>query len=723
MDVPIEESEAFLLDDRLRHWLEELKNEYRIDNAVRVLTGGPGVGKSSSIRKFAAEISREVVGLGAIYVPLHLLGFQGNADRVPDSFCSSHMSRFPDGLLSPRQNYEIDQSRSDRLLLIFDGLDELAGSGDVGAEAASNFVVAVHKVIEICGHNRQLAVLFCGRPVAVSKATHRFIADQHAFHLLPCFPSGNDMQWSLELLKGKGKDFEKITAVPLLNFLLALTLGRWKSNPEASRLDQSGAVDLNEAYQEMLNGVLERRDADDDTNRVESGSERVHPAAGQLSRKEFGKLLEDSALATWHSAGRVTSMEQVLAHLNSEQETRFKVLSEDTSTSVRKQLQDFYIRSRQLGQGQELFEFTHKSFGEYLTARRLLIELEKIHDDWKVSERSTRGNNNPLNQALVDWIEVFGPTAIEDGLLRFMHREFQRGHVAAARLEEWRQFLGTLMTTVLNDGLPMKKVLVDASFHERNRQAIHAEQALLILHDCASAALNRLAEERIAPTKIVWPQETSLGTWLHRLVEQRSSSETTSPVLSSLRHLWLVPAENESQSDTPLPPKQSLFDAWLCGANLRGMNLMGAGLARAYLIKADLRGANLCEAFLGEANLCGADLRRADLRGTYLRKADLNEAKLGGAKLHGANLSGANLCGAYLRRADLRRVDLCGADLSEAKLHGASLGAADLGEADLSRTDLGGADLRGAKVSNSQLESSRGTPSILPDGTEIKPDA
>ncbi|MDA0810339.1 MAG: NACHT domain-containing protein, partial [Planctomycetota bacterium] len=531
--------EAFMLDDRLRHWLEELKNNYRTDNAVRVLTGGPGSGKSSSVRKFAAEISREEVGLNAVYVPLHLFDFQGKVDTALDSFCANHTPRLPGGLLSPSQNSSARQPSNERLLLIFDGLDELAKSGNVGAEAASDFVVAVHKLIEICGRNRQLAVLFCGRPIAVSKSTHRTIADQHVFHLLSYFPSENDQQrlhdplkilaadqrdqrdkwWQLYgkargtdeagmpgELKNKGKDFEEITAEPLLNYLIALTYGRWKSNPEASSLDLSGEVNLNDIYHEMLNGVWERRYADADRTQSENGSERVHPAVGLLTRDEFGELLEDIALAAWHSAGRAASMEQVLAHLNSEQKTRLKVLSDDTSTGVLKLFLGFYIQSRQLGPGQELFEFTHKSFGEYLTARRLLVELQMIHDDWKVRQRSSRGNKNPLNQALVDWIKAFGPTAIDDDLLRFLHREFQRGDVAATGLEDWRQFLGTLMATVLNDGLPMKQVLVDASFHEMNRQAIHAEQALLILHDCAASALNRLAEKRIAPTRIAWPQ-------------------------------------------------------------------------------------------------------------------------------------------------------------------------------------------------------------------------
>ena len=51
----------------------------------------------------------------------------------------------------------------------------------------------------------------------------------------------------------------------------------------------------------------------------------------------------------------------------------------------------------------------------------------------------------------------------------------------------------------------------------------------------------------------------------------------------------------------------------LCGADLRGADLMGANLYKAYLCGADLMGANLMR-----ANLSGADLMGADLCGAKL---------------------------------------------------------------------------------------------------------
>ena len=118
------------------------------------------------------------------------------------------------------------------------------------------------------------------------------------------------------------------------------------------------------------------------------------------------------------------------------------------------------------------------------------------------------------------------------------------------------------------------------------------------------------------------------------------------------------------------------------------------------LVEATLNGANLRGADLSEADLRGADLGYADLREVYLEYADLRGADLRGADLSEADLRGADLRGADLRGADLRGADLGYADLSEADLRGADLGYADLSEADLRGADFKEANLKDADLSD-----------------------
>jgi len=111
--------------------------------------------------------------------------------------------------------------------------------------------------------------------------------------------------------------------------------------------------------------------------------------------------------------------------------------------------------------------------------------------------------------------------------------------------------------------------------------------------------------------------------------------------------------------------KDTLEEANLRGAELRGANLISANLGDAELRGANLGGANLRGAELEGANLAGANLGDAELRGANLISANLGDAELRGANLRGANLGGANLRGANLRGAELEGANLAGADYSE----------------------------------------------------------
>jgi hypothetical protein len=116
------------------------------------------------------------------------------------------------------------------------------------------------------------------------------------------------------------------------------------------------------------------------------------------------------------------------------------------------------------------------------------------------------------------------------------------------------------------------------------------------------------------------------------------------------------------------------------------------------LVDADLKGINVPRAFLARGDFRGADLRAARLQGASLHKADLRAARLQGAVLEHAFLGSTDL-----RHADLREADLRHANLKQARLVGA----------DLRGTLLIGAKLDGAildwRWSNVALELLRGS--------------
>jgi len=150
-----------------------------------------------------------------------------------------------------------------------------------------------------------------------------------------------------------------------------------------------------------------------------------------------------------------------------------------------------------------------------------------------------------------------------------------------------------------------------------------------------------------------------------------------------------------------------LRGANLIGAGLREANLSGVDLSYAHLNNADLNNAHLNNADLSNAYFNNADLSAANLRGTDLRGAGLKGAKFSGANLSGANLRSAKLEGANLSATKLIDTDLGGENLGGAKLINSNLIGAKLINSNLSSVDLINSNLSRANLSGANLSSAR----------------
>lgn len=166
------------LENELEHWLGNPSPR----DAIRVISGGPGSGKSSFARIFAARHSNDSK-LKVLYVPLHLI--DASKDLVEE------LGRFvrDEGVLI--QNPLDPDSPEPNLLIIFDGLDELASQGKAAAETARNFVREVERTVD--KRNQQsikLRVLISGRELIVQENESVFRQQRQILTLLPYFASG-----------------------------------------------------------------------------------------------------------------------------------------------------------------------------------------------------------------------------------------------------------------------------------------------------------------------------------------------------------------------------------------------------------------------------------------------------------------------------------------------------------------------------------------------------
>jgi hypothetical protein len=354
--------------------------------------------------------------------------------------------------------------------------------------------------------------------------------------------------------------------------------------------------------------------------------------------------LEEIAIATWHGDGRTTTVRAIETRCeHSDLKWLLDSYQEGAQQGLTKLLTAFYFR--QAGQRNQdhdkTFEFTHKSFAEYLTAKRVVKMVAQIHEELQRHKQSSRSGWNE-DEALEEWAKLCGMTAMDSYVFEFICNEMQ---LQKSHVSEWQKTLSSLISYMLREGMPMhilwegmlKHELQLPTYKDTCRQARNAEEALL-------AALNACARVTQQLSNVEWESETAFGEWVSRLQPQRSGGENT-----------------------------LAFDCFsylnLSGCYLDLHDFYAANLQRANLEGADLQLANLQLANLQRANLVGANLERANLVGAYLVEANLREADLVKANLRGANLRGAKLENANLE--EVKHIET--ADLSGANLKGTAL--------------------------------------------------
>ncbi|MEH1905401.1 MAG: pentapeptide repeat-containing protein [Nostoc sp.] len=421
-------------------------------------------------------------------------------------------------------------------------------------------------------------------------------------------------------------NFTEITAQPLLNYLVALSFDQQKKFPTDGN--------LNAIYANLLTAVYQRGWAD-----------HQHPAIHGIEEKDFVRILEEIALASWHGDGRTTTVREIEAHCeHSSLKSLLDKFQESAKLGVTRLLTAFYFRESGVKEQEKTFEFTHKSFGEYLTAKRIVREVRLIHK--KLKDRQNDPDEGwDEREALKRWAILCGASPMDEYLFKFVADEIRLQN--ASDVSNWQQTLCHLIAFMLRHGMPMERLNPRPDFQEENRQARNAEEAFL-------AVLNACARVTKTVSKIQWHTREAFGIWISRLQGQRIDFGDDVFCLNCLSFLDLQGC---------VLVFKDFHKANLQGANLQGANLQGANLVWAYLDEANLVGTNLDEANLDEANLVGTNLGGANLQGANLEWANLGGANLGGANLVGANLQGANLQGANLKGTYLEGEN--SADLNE----------------------------------------------------------
>ena len=610
----------FMLTEELSKWLQITDCRH----CIKFISGGPGSGKSSFAKMWCAGLAQQG-NIRVLFIPLHLFDLQSDVVEAIVKF----LERTPEMQFSFNP---LDlKGNSDKVLIVFDGLDELSQQGKYASEIASNFVTALHAYSQQINRDGKVKVLFLitGRELAIQSNTSQFRLEQYVFHLLPYFIDyrmakdefigsqenlltidQRDTWWN-QFGVLKNQRFEKlpdvlkldrlneITVQPLLNYLVALSLLRGK-------IQFSGGTNLNAIYEDLIEGVHERA----------YENHRSYKAIESLTLNDFKRILEEIGVSAWHGGDvRTTSIKKIEQHIEkSGLKQLMDKFEKEAEKGIIRLLTAFYFRQHGVVEGDKTFEFTHKSFGEYLTAVRIIKLVERISEEIELKNKEyDRGWSE--EEALRKWMEVTGPSPIDKYLFEFLLDEVKNYPVS--QLITWQSNLAKLLSKCIRDGLPMPEPRLTQK--QEVKLSRNASEAILVLHSACSKLTNEVSE-------IKTNSNIEFGEWFSTLQSQRAGAANIlgfsclnnlnlSSFILDIKDFYRVNFQYSNLSKT------QLNYAILVGANLNEANLSGANLN-----EANLSGANLNEANLSGANLSGANLREADVKGTILESRNTPEA-------------------------------------------------------------------------------------------------
>ncbi len=389
------------------------------NDALRVVAGGPGSGKSSFVKWWAARVMQREPMVPTLLVPLHYLKTLDLEREVGDY---AKLCGFPANPL------DTDEGER-RLLLILDGLDELDADQKGGRDAAAALVTAVHHLLLKNNHSFEIQVVLAGRALIVESLEGELNRERQIFHVLGYAPREADDAWddpkkrlrndqrqdwwrgwgslSGEELAGLpaeiagNRNLADLADQPLLNHLLAITRA---ADPAA--LDGSSSV--NSVYAGLLRHVWERS----------WGEKRQIADVKPLKPEQFNRLFESIGLAVWqHGGGRSTTLADVAEVARLEKlDTVLPAFQEGAKQGALALLTAFFFRR---AGSDDSFELTHKTFGEYLAACRLARLIDDLH-------RLLPAGDIDDGEGLRRWYRLTHGARITVEILDFLEEELDR---------------------------------------------------------------------------------------------------------------------------------------------------------------------------------------------------------------------------------------------------------------------------------------------------------
>lgn len=653
----VKNKEPFVLED----WAKQILQDPNKSHRVIFIQAGPGRGKSLFCRMFADWVRQNWhPKLTPILIRLRdIESFQPSFEKTLTDALShlDFVSTDPGWLTDPKTQF----------LFLLDGFDELRIEGRISG--------GLERFLQQVGHFQERfktpetghRVILTGRPLALQgisylppnlervkllemdeELQHRWlekwqqVVDANATEAEAKTQTFREFLQADECPREVRKELAK---EPLLLYLLAAMHRDGRIKLEEFQLTRGTQAKIL-IYEESLEWVISKQRPKWLQYQLLGVSENKSHNDTLDSLRHF---LSEAGLCVVQSGGEYAKVEMIESRLDRSerkilQQLKDKKQGEKALTTA---LAAFYLRPAS-GESSGGVEFYHKSFAEFLCARRLKESLE----EWtELRSKSKRQHfymeDEQLAGEIYDLLGYGGltPEIIEYLMGLLVKSEEFRPVELFQRLEDfyWRwcdgEFIDAEGTTLPQTKMrQLKTYLPEQTNYWGQRQVdvyagLNVMILLLELHRFAHSGNKGESE-----TKMIF----------YPCGKPNEQGELEDPIL-----LLRLIGYSQCIGDNGF---LSIVGRYLEGANLRGVHLRGANLRGANLKSVNLAGADLRSANFIRASLRGADLRGADLRGADLRGADLRGADLRGTDLFRVDLRGANLKSADLRDANLLNI-------------------------------------------------------------------
>lgn len=708
----------------LHAYLESWILKQDTSDNLKLISGGPGSGKSSFSKVFSSEIAKKT-GFNVLLIQLHLLDMSKDLNTAIQSYCDEYKAL-----------YKLDVFASNKLIIIFDGLDEISMQGKIGANVSINFINELKRKSEFFSQdNKNIKLIVTGRDLAIQSCENIVKEVKKYINIVPYFIPQNsypiiseeyydpenlllidqrNIWWKkFSALKGlewnclppeiNNDELEPISSQPLLGYLLALSYLR-------GQIDFSEGPNLNSIYHDLLESVYDRQYASDDGH-----NSKTHSTIEMLSKEDFDLLMQEVALAVWHSNGTTATEKYIYDHLRfNELEYLLEQFQNDSGNGVSSLLLSFYFRKHgQTDQGESTFEFTHKSFGEYLTAKKLVNLIIDLSDAY-IEKKQNYRKGKKLDDIIYEWVKATGKSTFEIYLFSFVRNEFENLNLSKNRLNEIYNCLTIMINDSIQNNFALEK-FPELTFKQMISYSENANLALMALHSACTRVLfddeEKDYEEKLRPKTLEiesWLDKNMINDKFNAHLEYMDFSELEIHFKNfneaNISYSQFCISEvgncsfNEASAEGVDLSFCNIFTTNFLGANLFVSNFTSSNIIDVDFSNADMTAASLLEANLSEVKFVNTRLEHANLSRASFENSDLSEANLAEAELTNATFINTNLSKANFKEASLQGCNFSGANLQGADFNCANLSNANLSNANLSNAVLSNATLTGAKI-------------------------